>query len=70
MKIQVSDDEFISIREMTNTEKKMAVEFLEFKIEVIKEQLKYRTNDNDWANSAIRALVYAKRQLKAVKAVL
>lgn len=70
MKIQVSDNEFIHIQEMTNDEKKLAVEFLEFKIEVIKEQLKYRTNDNDWANSAIRAMIHAKRQLKAVKAVL
>ena len=70
MKIQVSDNEFIHIQEMTMEEKKLAVEFLEFKIEVIKEQLKYRTNDNEWANNAIIALVHAKRQLKAVKAVL
>lgn len=70
MKIQVSDNEFIYIKEMTNEEKKLAVEFLEFKIDVIKEQLKYRTNDNEWANNAICAMVHAKRQLKAVKAVL
>lgn len=70
MKIQVSDNEFIHIQEMTTEEKKLAVEFLELKIEVIKERLKYRTNDNDWANNAIIALVHAKRQLKAVKAVL
>lgn len=70
MKIQVSDNEFIHVQEMTPREKGLAVEFLEFKIEVIKEQLKYRTNDNEWANNAICAMVHAKRQLKSVKAVL
>lgn len=70
MKIQISDNEFMDIQDIDATDKKLAVEFLEFKIEVIKEQLKYRTNDNEWANNAICAMVHAKRQLKAVKAVL
>lgn len=70
MKIQVSDNESMDIQDIDATDKKLAIEFLEFKIDVIKEQLKYRTNDNEWANNAICAMVHAKRQLKAVKAVL
>lgn len=70
MKIQISDNEFMDIQDIDATDKKLAVEFLEFKIDVIKEQLKYRTNDNEWANNAICAMVHAKRQLKSVKAVL
>lgn len=67
MIIEISDKDTESLNLMTADDLKEAKEHLEFKIDFIKEQLKYRTDDNQWANRAIIAMLIARKQLKAVK---
>lgn len=67
MIIEISDKDTESLSLMTSDDLKESKEYLEFKIDFIKEQLKYRTEDNQWANRAIIAMLIARKQLKAVK---